>query len=75
MDIVQFSKLALSTSARYLRLTKCNFQSCDCPVRVEGATESDCLLRCGRLPRSPRFQLQNRPTHNLPPREISCTRV
>ena len=23
-------------------------RSCDCPIGVEGATKSDCLLRCGR---------------------------
>ena len=44
IDKVQFSKLALSTSARFLRLHFCNFQSCDCPVEVEGTPESDCLL-------------------------------
>ncbi len=29
---------------------------------VEGATESDRLLRCGRQPRSPQFRLRNLPT-------------
>ena len=63
MDIVQFSKLALSTSARYLRLTKCNFQSCDCPVRVEGATESpDSQLA------APRDLLYTGITPPMPPR-------
>ena len=26
-----------------------------CPMTVEGTPESDCLLRCGRLPRLPRL--------------------
>ena len=49
--------------------------SWDCPMTVEGAPESRCLLRCGRLPHSPRFQLRNRPIRNLPSQSISCTRV
>ena len=44
-------------------------------MTVEGTPESDCLLRCGRPLDSPRFRLRNRPTRNLPPREISCTGV
>ena len=48
---------------------------CHCPMTVEGAPESGCSPRCGRMPRSPRFQLRNRPGCNLPPRAISCTRV
>ena len=70
-----FPKLALSTPAQLPRLHFCNFQSCGCPVRVEGATKSDCLLRCGRLTHLPRFQLRIRPTCNLRPHRFSCTRV
>ena len=44
-------------------------------MTVEAAPETDCLLRCGRPPRSPRFQLRNHPGCNLPPREFVCTRV
>ena len=75
IDKVQFPKLALSTSRPFLRLHFYNSQSCDCPVGVERAPESNCSLRRSRMPRSPRFQLQTRPPRNLPPRAISCTRV
>ena len=51
------------------------FSSYGCPMTVEGAPESNCSLRCGRMPHSPRFQLRNLPTCNLPPRGTSCTRV
>ena len=63
------------SSRPHARLTKCNSQSCDCPVGVEGATESNCSLRCSRQPHSPRFQLRNRSTCNLPPHPFSCTWV
>ena len=50
---MQFPKLALSTPPRFPRLHFCNFQSCDCPVEVEGTPEPDCSLRCGsRIPPS-----------------------
>ena len=52
-----------------------HFRSCDCPVGVEGAPESNCSLRFSRMPRSPQFQLRIRPGCNLPPRAFSCTRV
>ena len=44
------------------------------PVAAEGATESDCLLRCGRLPRSPGFQLRIPPELQLSaPRDLLYT--
>ena len=63
----------ITPANRYVPLSP--LRSCHCPMTVEGAPESDCLLRCGRQRRSPRFQLWNRPPCNLPPRAISCTRV
>ena len=51
------------------------FRGCDCPMTVEGAAESDCLLRCDRILCLPRFQLRNRRSCNWPPSGISCTRV
>ncbi len=63
----------ITPANRYVPLSP--LRSCHCPMTVEGALESDCSLRCGRMPRSPRFQLRNRPGCNLPPRAISCTRV
>ena len=54
-----------------------HFRSCRCPVGVEGTPESDCSLRFSRvsLTLTPRFQLRNRPSCNLPSGEIFCTRV
>ena len=53
------SYLRLSTSGQPADRRFVHFPSCDCPVEVEGAPEMDCLLRCGRMACSPRFQLRN----------------
>ncbi len=75
IDKVPFPKLPLSTPARSAHRRFVHFQSCGCPVGVEGAPESNCSLRFSRQGHSTRFQLRNLPECNLSPRAISCTRV
>ena len=62
---MQSSKLRLSHPPHLLRLQKCNRRRWGCPIGMEGAPESDCLLRCGNQRRSPPISATQSPRMQL----------